>query len=118
MKEAITIFSAISFLVYGTGCFVSPHLVREFERYGFARQRTLIGLLQLCGALGLIAGFWLPLLGRASSGGLVLMMATAIVVRIRISDSFLKTTPALLYFGINLYITLFCYRAPSPWCPL
>jgi hypothetical protein len=47
LKEAIIFFSALSFLVYGTGCFTSRHLRDEFMRYGFSRQRRLIGFLQI-----------------------------------------------------------------------
>jgi hypothetical protein len=107
LKEAIIIFSALSFLVYGTGCFTSRHLRDEFVRYGFSRERRLIGFLQICGSLGLLAGMWLPWLGKGSAGGLALMMLVAILVRIRIRDSLLKTTPAIFYFFVNTYLALF-----------
>ncbi len=109
LKEAIILFSALSFLVYGAGCFTSRHLRDEFVRYGFSRERRLIGFLQICGSLGLIAGMWLPWLGKGGAGGLALMMLVAILVRIRIRDSFLKTTPAILYFFVNTYLAIFAY---------
>lgn len=109
LKEAIILFSALSFLVYGTGCFTSRHLRDEFVRYGFSRERRLIGFLQICGSLGLLAGMWLPWLGRGSGGGLAVMMLVAVLVRIRIRDSFLKTTPAIFYFFVNTYLALFAY---------
>ena len=109
MKDEIILFSAISFLAYGLGCFTSRHLKKEFVRFGFSAQRALIGLLQICGALGLIAGLWFPLLGKAGAGGLALMMLCGILVRIRICDSLLKTMPAILYFLVNTYLALCAY---------
>jgi len=109
LNNAITLFSALSFLAYGTGCFTSRHLEREFVRFGLASLRKLIGLLQICGALGLLAGFRIPLLGQTAAGGLALMMLLAILVRIKICDSFLKTTPALFYCLANGYLALFAY---------
>lgn len=106
LNNAITLFSALSFLAYGIGCFTSRHLDREFVRFGLAPLRKLIGFFQVCGALGLIAGFWFPLLGKTGAGGLALMMLLAILVRIKIRDGFLKTTPAVFYFALNAYLAL------------
>lgn len=107
LKETILFFSAVSFLVYGIGCFTSKYLNGEFVRYGFSSQRMLIGVLQLCGSLSLVAGLWVPLLGRFAAAGLAVMMLAAIGVRIKIRDSFVQTTPAILYFFLNAYLALF-----------
>lgn len=107
LNTAITLFSAISFLAYGTGCFTSRHLQKEFVRFGLSPLRQLIGFLQICGALGLLAGFRFPLLGQTAAGGLAVMMLLAILIRIKIRDDFLRTTPAILYFAVNGYLVLF-----------
>lgn len=52
---------------------------------------------------------WSPFLGKVGAGGLALMMLLAILVRIKIQDGFLKTTPAILYFLLNGYLVLFAY---------
>ena len=109
LNEALILFSAVSFLFYGVGCFVIPHLREEFVRYGLERQRALVGFLEICGSLGLIAGWWLPLVGKAAAGGLVLLMLCGIAVRIRIRDTLLQTAPAILYFVTNTYLLLFAY---------
>jgi len=109
LKEPIILFSALSFLAYGLGCFTSRHLKKEFIRFGFSAERGVIGLLQICGALGLIGGLWIPPLGKASAGGLALMMLVGILVRIKIRDGLLKTTPAVLYFFANAYLVVFAY---------
>lgn len=106
MNVALTLFSAVSFLVYGVGCFVSRYLKNEFERYGFSSQRVLIGSLQILGALGQIGGLclWLPFLGKVAAAGLAIMMLVAVGVRIRIRDTPLQTMPAVLYFLVNAYL--------------
>jgi len=106
----LILISSVSFLGYGSACFFSPYLKCEFERYGFASKRTLVGTLQLLASLGLILGFWKPVLGSAASFGLTLMMLLAILVRIRIKDSFLQTLPALFYLLLNLYLLLQGFR--------
>lgn len=104
MKVALILFSAISFLGYGSACFLSSHLKREFARYRLPAQRALVGTLQLVAAIGLVAGLSQPWMGRAAAGGLALMMLVAVGVRIRIRDSLLRTTPALLYLALNAYL--------------
>lgn len=106
MNLALILLSAISFLGYGLGCFVSTYLRREFDRYRLGSHRALVGTLQLGAAIGLIVGLNQPWIGRAASGGLALMMMVAVGVRIRIKDSLLQTSPALLYLALNVYLSL------------
>ena len=106
LNVALILCSAISFLGYGAACFFSDSLKREFARYGFGSQRALIGGLQLCAAVGLLAGLIQPWLGRAAAAGLALMMLVAVGVRIKIKDTFLQTSPALSYMVLNAYLCL------------
>ena len=104
MHLVLILFSALSFLGYGLACFFSSDLRREFDRYRLPSQRTLVGTLQLAAAIGLVAGLHQPWIGHAASGGLALMMLVAVVVRIKIKDTLLQTTPALLYLALNAYL--------------
>ena len=106
LNVALILCSAISFLGYGAACFLSGSLKGEFARYGFGSQRALIGGLQLCAALGLLAGLSEPWMGRAAAAGLALMMLGAVGVRIKIKDTFLQTIPALFYLLLNAYLCL------------
>lgn len=106
LNFALILCSAISFLGYGSACFLSNSLKREFYRYGFGSQRALIGGLQLCAAIGLLVGLNQPWLGRAAAAGLALMMLVAVGVRIKIKDTLLQTTPALFYLVLNAYLGL------------
>jgi len=102
----LILFSAVSFFSYGSACFLSSHTEREFDRYRLGSQRTLVGGLQLCAAMGLLAGLSEPWLGRAAAAGLCLMMLVAFGVRLRIKDPMPQTIPALLYLGMNAYLSL------------
>lgn len=104
LKVALILFSAISFAGYGLACFGSGYMKREFERYRLGSQRALIGVLQLVGAAGLLAGLNEPWAGRWSAAGLALMMLLAVGVRIKIKDSLVQTTPALIYLVLNVYL--------------
>ena len=106
MNFVLILFSALSFLGYGSACFLYPPMKREFERYRFGAQRTLVGGLQLCAAIGLLAGLSQPWMGRVAAGGLALMMLVAVGVRIKIKDSLLQTLPAFLYLALNAYLSL------------
>jgi uncharacterized membrane protein YkgB len=106
LNVLLVLFSAISFLGYGAACFLSADLKREFVRYQLGSQRALIGALQLAAAAGLVAGLSQPWIGRAAAGGLAVMMLVAVGVRIRIKDTLLQTTPALLYLALNTYLFL------------
>ena len=104
MKLVLILFSALSFLVYGSACLLSPYMKREFERYRLPAGRTLVGGLQLCAAIGLLAGLVQPWMGRAAAAGLALMMMVAVAVRIKIKDTLPRTIPALVYLVLNAYL--------------
>ncbi|WP_116126154.1 DoxX family protein [Lewinella sp. IMCC34183] len=102
-----TFFSGISFLFFGVSCQTSSYMEREFIRYGYARQRPLVGYLQILGGLGLILGYYFsPLLATAAAGGLALMMAYGFGVRMYIRDTLIQATPALFYAVLNAYLAV------------
>ncbi|MEP6668949.1 MAG: DoxX family protein [Chthoniobacter sp.] len=109
MNVTLIVFSAISFLAYGSACFLSAYMKREFDRYQLGSRRTLVGWLQLCAAIGLLAGLSQPWMGRAASAGLAVMMLVAVGVRIKIKDTLPQTTPALFYLALNAYLCLVAF---------
>ena len=106
MYYILSLFSALSFLVYAIGCLFSSHMLLEFNRYGFAKYRIAIGLLQLLGVTGLLIGFIIPLIGALAAGGLALHMLCAVGIRIKIGDSVLRTSPALFYLALNASLVI------------
>jgi hypothetical protein len=113
LKTALVLFSAASFLGYGSACFFSRRMEREFLRYRMGPQRLLVGFLQVCAGLGLLAGLQQPWMGQAASGGLSLMMLVAVWVRVQIHDSLLQTLPALFYLALNAYLCLVVFSRPG-----
>lgn len=104
LNEILVIFSAVSFLGFGSACFWSPYMKREFKRYHLGAWRPLIGALQLSASAGLLAGLSQPWMGRAAAAGLAMMMLTGVGVRIKIKDSIPQMVPALFYFALNAYL--------------
>jgi uncharacterized membrane protein YfcA len=76
----------------------------EFERYGLARFRILVGILECLGALGLLVGYFnRPVLVLAAAG-LMLTMLLGIATRIRIGDSLVRTLPAIVLLILNAFV--------------
>ncbi len=112
--EVARILSIAAFAFYGTACLVTKRMVSEFERYGLARWRRLIGGLELSGALGLLAGYLLPQLVVAASAGLSLLMLAGVITRVRIRDPLVLTTPALALLLVNVYVLLYALSSDPP----
>ena len=100
----LTIFSGVSFIFYGILAFVSKKMILEYNRWGYAKLRFLIGALQLLGGLGLLLGLYFNLLIPLSSASLMLLMLAAIGVRINIKEQPIKILPALFFATINFLI--------------
>ncbi len=104
MFHAFTIFSGGSFLIFGAGYLFSPELQREFVRYGLARVRVAVALLQIAGAAGQLLSLVYPSLAIPAALGLATMMGVAIIVRVNIGDTLLQMLPAIAYLGVNAYL--------------
>lgn len=102
--EIARALSAVAFLVYGVACLVSSHMKVEFERYGLARFRNVVGALECLGALGLVAGLFSPPFTVLAAAGLALTMLMGIVTRIRIGDSLAQTLPAIVLLILNAFV--------------
>ncbi len=100
--NAVVLVNVLAFAVYGCMAIFSNHMVDEFERYGLAKFRVLVGILEVLAALGQLVGlFFAPLLVTTASAGLSLLMLLGVVTRIRISDPIALILPALILMLIN-----------------
>ncbi len=81
----------------------------EFKRFGLEKYGTLVAILELVGAVGLLIGFQNRYVLIPASGGLAVLMFLGTGVRVKIKDSLLVSLPAFFYFLVNviiLYIAL------------
>jgi hypothetical protein len=106
MESPLIWFSGLSFMFYGSLILLSDHMKREFRRYNMARFRTLTGVLELLGGVGLIVGLsYAPVL-RLSSVGLATLMLMGTIVRIKVKDRPVEILPAFVLLVINAVIFL------------
>lgn len=109
LLNILILFSAISFFIYGTAYFVSSNMKNEFKRFGLEKFGTLVAILELTGALGLLIGLQYHTVLILAAGGLATLMFLGTGVRVKIKDSLLVSLPAFFYFLVNaiiLYIAL------------
>lgn len=72
-------------------------MVEEFKRYRLSSYRSLTGVLQVLGSLGLFLGLAIPWIGGVAAAGLSLQMACGLGVRVKIRDSWKQCLPAAAY---------------------
>ncbi|WP_313673016.1 DoxX family protein [Mycolicibacterium sp.] len=110
LYQILKVVSIVAFLYYGLSVLFANAMEKEFTRYGMAGFRKLTGALEVAGSLGLIAGYFVPGLTVAASGGLSLLMAAGIVVRFRSGDSVPEALQAGGMLLVNLFIMVFAWR--------
>ncbi|MEI8359935.1 MAG: DoxX family protein [Deltaproteobacteria bacterium] len=105
--------SIVLFLYYGLSVLVSDAMVADFERFGLSRFRRLTGSLEVLGSVGLMLGYFLPILVVAAASGLTLLMVLGLATRYRARDSFTEALPALVLAVMNLYILVYALGRAS-----
>lgn len=110
LYQTLKVVSIVAFLFYGLSVLFTNAMEKEFERYGMSGFRTLTGGLEVAGSLGLIAGYFVPGLTVAASGGLSLLMALGVAIRFRSGDSVAEALQAGAMLLINLFIMVFAWR--------
>lgn len=103
----IVIFNIVSFLSYGASCFFTEKMKSEFRRYELPMLRITTGFIQILTSIMMAFGFYNPLYFTLSAFIFIVMMITAIFIRIRIKDSLLAMFPALFFLMINGVIISF-----------
>ena len=86
-------------------------MVVEYNRWGFAKYRKIIGSLQFLASLGLLAGFYFKFLISIVSFLLCIMMIIAILTRVKVNDSIIETLPAIMYAILNIFIFYFSLKS-------
>lgn len=84
----------------------------EFIRYGLEKWRTIVGFLQLIGAIGLIIGLiYSPKLSIIAAAGLSILMILGFGVRLKIKDNVVQSTPSLFFAIINIIIVIMLLKS-------
>ncbi|MBC7714220.1 MAG: DoxX family protein [Rhizobacter sp.] len=104
MNQVIVFSSAVIFVFYGLRCLTTNHMMTEFKRYHLARFRKTVGVLELLGGVGLLVGFYYPILSIVASAGLTMLMLLGTLVRIKTKDPFWEIIPAFSLMLLNGYI--------------
>jgi uncharacterized membrane protein YphA (DoxX/SURF4 family) len=104
LPTLLTLFSSVSFLIYGFSYFYSSQMKNEFKRFGLEKFGVLTAILEIVGAIGLLVGFVSTPIFLISSGGLALLMFLGLVARARVRDSLWVSLPAFLFMVLNAYI--------------
>lgn len=100
----LIVISSVSFLIYGISYFTTTNMKIEFKRFGLEKFGALTAILEILGALGLLLGIRFHPILLISSGGLAILMFLGVIVRIKMKDSLLISTPATIYMLLNACI--------------
>jgi hypothetical protein len=112
LLTVLTWFSSIAFIYFGINCFYSEFIISEFKRYKLPEYRKLTGILQVLGAVGSLIGlYFYPELLILASTGLFLLMLAGFVVRLKIKDNFVNSSPSFTFAALNLFIAIKTFYA-------
>lgn len=86
----------------------AKNMREEFAVYGLPYWFMFtIGVLKIGFALLLIAGLWLPRLTAVGSVGVVLLMAGAVSMHMRVKDPLKKSLPAIGLLVLSLLVSFY-----------
>jgi hypothetical protein len=67
----------------------------------------MTGFLQLLGAIGLLIGLYFsPILLLLASMGLGILMIAGFIVRLKINDNFIQSSPSFIFAVLNICIAV------------
>lgn len=89
---------AAAFVALGTAKLLAlPSMQTRAAHVGFSvGAYRRIGALEVAGAIGLLAGAYVPLLGTLAALGLLLLLAGAVITHLRNGDGIKEVAPALV----------------------
>jgi len=96
--------SAVLFLYYGLSCLFAGGMRDEFARYNLSAYRRLTGVLEVLGAVGLLASCLAPVLLIPAALGLSVLMLLGVFTRLRVRDPLVEAIPASVLLLINVYL--------------
>ena len=119
-SAALAVLLALVFVGLGSAKVLAVPPMRErAAEVGFSTTAyRRIGLLEVAGAIGLLLGAVVPLIGALAGVGLLLLLAGAVVTHVRAGDSPKKVTPAVICASSSWPTSApFSRRRPEPQTP-
>lgn len=75
----------------------APSVVAAMHAVGVTDSRIpLLAILEILGVIGLIIGIWIPWLGVAAAGGLLLYFLGAVIAHVRVRAAVKEAMPAVV----------------------
>jgi DoxX-like family len=111
LLRTLAVLSSVLFLWYGLHSLLGDGMTADFARFGLSNYRRVTGGFEVLGALGVLAGLFVPPLMVVSAGGLSVLMLLGVITRVRVGDSWVHIVPALLLCLLNGYLSVAATRA-------
>jgi len=84
----------------------SKEAVNDFERFGYPRWFMYVtGVVEITGAMGMLAGIFVPVVGILASLWLAAVMLGALFTHLRLKDPASKMVPALVLMVLALTVS-------------
>ncbi|MCD7034082.1 DoxX family protein [Metabacillus sp. GX 13764] len=104
----LQIILGVGFLLFGFMKFGAKQMNEEFERYGYSAWfRIVTGIVEIAGAVLVIAGFWNATAAAWGALLISLTMIGALITHIKVKDSFSKSVSPLVFLILGLVVLIF-----------
>ena len=97
----VTTFSAVGKFT------MNEKAVEMLHKLGLTDDKIrMLGAIEVAGALGLLIGIWIPILGLLAAIGFVLYFLGALIMHIRSKDAAKDMAPALVLLVLSIIVTI------------
>ena len=110
-RTGLMAIDGLAFLFWGASLLVSSAMVVDFERFGLTSFRTVTGVLEILGGLGVLVGLRYRGMAPFAAAGLCVLMLLGALVRLRAGDSPVQAVPAAVLCALNAWIAIESARA-------
>ena len=85
----------------------NPKAVDMLRQLGITdSQIRTLGIVEVLGALGLLVGIWIPILGLLAAIGFVLYFLGALIKHVRAKDAAKDMAPAVVLLVLSIIVTI------------
>ncbi|MEO0526910.1 MAG: DoxX family protein [Bacteroidota bacterium] len=85
----------------------ASNMREEFVTYGLSETMMyLVGGLKVLSATALLVSIWVPIITPYAAGVMVVLMACAIAMHLRVNDSLKKSIPAFIFLTLSILLII------------